>query len=106
MHIFFIRPSQDLAEGHQIWGKDPAWRALQQPHINMGLYLVNIKSFLLFSDSNSHYHFLFRIGWTLLRKLKNRFEVSSFGLLLAKMKIFQRLGFSKLVAHSILTFLM
>jgi len=49
------------------------------------LYPLNTKSFLFFSDSYSDSHFFFRTGWILLRKLKNRFEVSSFGLFCVEM---------------------
>lgn len=53
--------------------------------LSMCLYPLNTKSFLFFSDSYSDSHFFFRTGWILLRKLKNRFEVSSFGLFCVEM---------------------
>lgn len=72
------------------WGSLPAATPAQIRLVH--LYPVNTKSSPFFSDSYSDSHFFFRIGWTLLRKLKNRFEVSSFGLLCVEIGRFSKSG--------------
>lgn len=89
----------DLVEGASDVGKDHSWgegdlcvTICSLNTFRAYLPLINVTRFVFYSESSSKCHFLFRIGWTLRRKLKNRFEVSSFALFSLIMGILGKLG--------------